>query len=288
VERPDFAFDPSDPWTRTFQEGLTRAELKDKVVYEVGIGTGINAAFVLGSCGAKTYYGSDLDPRLIELAERNIQSLSPEHAARFQPIRGAVSLVDTPEARDKIARTDVVVACLPQVGDPGDVRFSAFREAHAVSLGDGADERAEDHIAHYYPWVLFDEYPYNAVGLGLNEALLRRLREHAPQADVVMNFGARVGTPILFEFFEANGFTPEKIASRIVRQDAGTDISFFVALEEALKGTGLEGEFVCQFFADPEAKTHLSARQARSLMEENPDVALYHEVCVIRGRPAAP
>ncbi|WP_413205224.1 50S ribosomal protein L11 methyltransferase [Rhodospirillum sp. A1_3_36] len=287
LEAPDFAFDPTDPWTQTFQQGLERADLKDKAVYEVGIGTGINAAFVLRTCGAKAYYGSDLDPRLVELAERNIRSLSPEHAARFHPVEGAVSLIDTEEARAKIAKTDVVVACIPQVGDPNDKRLSAFRDAQSVPLGEGAEARAEDHIAHYYPWAMFDEYPYNSVGLGLNEALLRRIREHAPKAEVVMNFGARVGTKILFEFFEANGFQPEKIASRIVLQDAGTDISFFVTLEKALTGTGLEQEFVCKFFADENGQTPLSACEAQALADKDPNVALYHEVCVIRGRPIA-
>ncbi len=284
-EAPDFAFDPGDPWTRTFQMGLERANLQGKTVYEVGIGTGVNVAFVLRMCGVSTVFGSDLDPRLVELAERNIHSLSPEHAEQFQPVKGAVSLVDTEEARAKIAQTDVVIACLPQVGDPDDSRLAAFREAQSVPLASGVDERAEDHIAHYYPWAMFDEYPFNAVGLGLNEALLRRIREHAPKAEVVMNFGCRIGTAIIFDFFRANGFEPEKLASQMVRQDAGTDISFFVALEKALTGTGLEKDFVCEFFADEKGDMPLSACEAQNLSEQNPDVALYHEVCVIRGRP---
>ncbi|MCF8481754.1 MAG: class I SAM-dependent methyltransferase [Rhodospirillum sp.] len=226
-----------------------------------------------------------MDPRLIELAERNIRRLSPGHAARFQPVKGAVSLIDPDEARAKIARTDVVIACRPQVGDPGDARLIAFREAQSVPLADGADKRAEDHIAHYYPWALFDDYPFNSVGLGLNEALLRRIREHAPEAEVIMNFGARVGMDVLFEFFQANGFQPEKLASRIVRQDAGTDISFFVALEKALKGTGLEREFVCKFFADEAGDSSLSACEAQCRLEDDPDAALFHEVCVIWGTP---
>lgn len=285
-EAPGFAFDPSDPWTQTFQQGLERAGLEGKRVYEVGIGTGINAAFVLRFCGASAFYGSDLDPRLVELAERNIRSLSPEHAEQFQPVRGAVSLIDTPEARARIAKTDVVIACLPQVGDPTDERLSAFRDSQSVPLAEGAAEKAEDHIAHYYPWAMFDDYPYNAVGLGLNEALLHRLREHAPEADVVMNFGCRIGSAVLMEFFEANGYRPEKLASRIVLQHAGTDISFFVTLERALKGTGLEKQFVCEFYADEEGKMPLSACEAQAMMDKDPEVALYHEVCVIRGKPA--
>ena len=284
-EAPEYAFDPRDPWTQTFQKGLERANLQGKAVYEVGIGTGINAAFVLRFCGAAAFYGSDLDPRLIELAERNLISLSPEHAELFQPVKGAVSLIDTDEAREKIAKTDVVIACLPQVGDPNDERFAAFREEQSVSLPAGAEEEAHDHIAHYYPWTMFDECPFNSVGLGLNEALLRRIREHAPRAEVVMNFGARIGTELIFEMFRANGYEPEKIATQIVRQDIGTDISFFAALEGALQGTGFEKEFKCFFFADPEGKTRLSAHEAQRLVDKDPDTPLYHEVCVVRGTP---
>ncbi|GAB4520983.1 MAG: hypothetical protein Tsb0019_22210 [Roseibium sp.] len=285
-EVPEFAFDPTDPWTETFQKGLEGAGLDGKRIYEVGIGTGINVAFLLRLCGVAHVSGSDLDPRLVVLAERNVKSLAPEEADLFQPVRGAVSLIDTEEARARIAETDVVIACLPQVGDPGDKRLSAFREAQAVELQEGAEEKADDHIAHYYPWAAFDEYPFNSVGLGLNEALLHRIRDHAPQAEVIMNFGCRIGTGIICEMFEANGFRPEKLYSQIVRQDAGTDISFFVMLEKALKGTGLEKDLVCEFFADEQATRPLSACEAQDLLDRDPDTPLYHEVCVIRAVPA--
>lgn len=286
-EVPEFAFDPTDPWTETFQKGLERAGLRGKRVYEVGIGTGINVAFLLRMCGAAQVSGSDLDPRLVVLAERNVRSLAPEEADLFHPVRGTVSLIDTKEARARIAETDVIIACLPQVGDPGDRRLTAFRQAQDVALPEGADEKADDHIAHYYPWAAFDEYPFNSVGLGLNEALLHRIRDRAPAAEVIMNFGCRIGTGIIFELFEANGFRPEKLYSQIVRQDSGTDISFFVMLEKALKGTGLEKDLVCAFFADEDAASPLSASEAQVLLDRDPETPLYHEVCVIRAVPVA-
>lgn len=282
-EAPSFAFDPSDPWTATFQKGLEIAGLGGKRVYEVGIGTGTNAAFLLSHCNAAYVSGSDLDPRLIELAERNVRSLTPEKADKFHPVKGAVSLIDTEEAHAQIVKTDVVIGCLPQVGDPGDKRLAAFRDEQKVDLPDGAAEQSDDHIAHYYPWAAFDSYPFNSVGLGLNEALLQRIREHAPKAEVVMNFGCRIGTGIIFEMFEANGYKPELLYSQMVKQDAGTDISFFVMLEKALAGTGLEKDFVCEFFADREGRKPLSACQAQALQDENPETPLYHKVGVIRG-----
>ncbi len=282
---PSFAFDPQDPWTETLQRGLKNASLEGKKVYEVGIGTGINAAYLLQECGASAVSGSDLDPRLAELAEANVQNLVPALAHHFYPVKGSVSLVDTEEARAQVASSDVVIASLPQVGEPGDARVSALRESLSVPLAQGANERADDHIAHYYPWAAFDEYPYNAVGLGLNEALLKRVRQHAPHAQVLMNFGCRIGSDIIFECFKVNGFEPEKLSSRIVEQHSGTDISFFVALEKALEDSSLANSFSCHFFEDANAQHPLSACEAQQLIDECPEASLFHEVCVVQGTP---
>ncbi|WP_439133417.1 hypothetical protein [Pseudomaricurvus sp.] len=284
-EVPSFAFDPNDPWTATFQRGLQSAGLQGKKAYEVGIGTGINAIFLLTECEAEDVSGSDLDPRLIELAESNVHSMAPEFSHRFNPVRGAVSLIDTDEAHSVVRDADVVIASLPQVGEPGDSRIAAIREALQVPLPNGAEDVADDHIAHYYPWIEFDQYPFNSVGLGLNEALLTRVRKHAPQAEVVMNFGCRIGSEIIFDCFKANGFQPEKLSSQIVEQHSGTDISFFIALEKTLQGTGLDQDFRCRFYADKDATKSLSACEAQELVKQNPNASLFHEVCVIRGTP---
>lgn len=282
-EVPSFAFDPTDPWTDTFQKGLQRAQLQGKKAYEVGIGTGTNAAYLLNACGAAEVSGSDLDPRLIEIAESFVRTMAPQQATRFKPIRGSVSLIDSDEARAMAASADVIIGSLPQVGEPGDCRIEAIRESLDVPLADGAEQVADDHIAHYYPWADFDQYPFNSVGLGLNEALLDRVKTHAPQADVIMTFGCRIGADIIFDCFAAHGFTAEKLSSQIVKQHAGTDISFFVSLEKTLQGTGLDGDFRCRFFADKGANEPLSACEALQLVEENPNAALYHEVCAVRG-----
>lgn len=282
---PEYAFDPADPWTQTFQIALERAGLKDKAVYEVGMGTGVNAAFLLRMCGTSRVSGSDLDPRMARLAERNVRSLAPQEADRFQPIEGAVSLIDSPGALAEVERADVVIGCLPQVADPDDASFGAFRKAARTDLPEGAEVREDDHIAHYYPWAAFEEFPFNSVGLGLNEALLRRLRSCAPAADVILNFGARIGVPVLFDLFEANGYTPEKLHSQIVKQHEGTDISFFVALERSLRGTGFDDEFTCAFYTDAEGDNRISAAQAQAMIDADPAAGIYHEVCTIRGQP---
>ena len=172
--------------------------------------------------------------RLVELAERNVRSLAPEEAGQFHPIKGAVSLIDTDEAHAQIAQTDVVIGCLPQVGDPGDKRLAAFREAQSVELSEGADVKADDHIAHYYPWEAFDKYPFNSVGLGLNEALLQRLREHAPQAQVVMNFGCRIGTGIIFGSLLASTGLAETIGTAASRNLPVTNVLAITAFSTVL------------------------------------------------------
>jgi len=281
---PGFAFDPTDPWTVTFQTGLDRAGLTGRRVYEVGVGSGANIAFMLRHCGAAMVLGSDLDPRLPLLAQRLVAEVAPDLVHRFRPISGSVSLIDTPVAMGEVTAVDAVVACLPQVPDPEDALYSQFHLSQLAAAA-ALRDRAADHIAHYYPWTAFQDYPFNALGLGLNEALLRRVRAYAPRAEVVLNFGCRIGKMALFALFEANRYRPEELASCIVRQHQGTDISFFMAVEAAMRGTGCEQDLVCEFYADPAGKWPLSASEAKLLLDADPATPIYHEICVLRGYP---
>ncbi|QFZ21364.1 SAM-dependent methyltransferase [Saccharothrix syringae] len=281
---PSFVFDPTDPWTTTFQAGLERAGLNGRRVYEVGIGTGTNVAFMLRRCSASLVLGSDLDPRLPALAQRFVGEAEPDLLDRFRPIDGSVNLIDTPVARAEVALADVVVGCLPQVPDPEDAMYARFHTAQ-LKIVVRPGQRTDDHIAHYYPWTAFNEYPFNTVGLGLIEALLRSTKAYAPKAEVVLMFACRVGKEALLRLFRANGYRPEQLASRIIRQNARTDISFFVALEAAMRGTGFERDFVCEFYADPDGEVPISATTARDLSAQDPTVPVYHEVCVLRGHP---
>ncbi|GAA3463127.1 hypothetical protein GCM10018963_51400 [Saccharothrix longispora] len=281
---PSFAFNPTDPWTTTFQEALRRADLAGRRVYEVGVGTGTNIAFMLRQCGASMVLGSDLDPRLPLLAQRLIGEIAPDLLERFRPIEGSVNLIDTPDARAGVALADVVVGCLPQVPDPDDPMYLDF---HGAQLETAAPVggRTDDHIAHYYPWTAFNDYPFNAVGLGLIEALLRRVRSCSPAARVVLTFGCRIGRDPILRLLRANGYQPEELVSRIVPQNESTDISFFVALEAALRGTGCESDFTCEFYADPDGRVPLTAAEAKERLDADPALPVFHEICVLRGHP---
>lgn len=281
---PSFAFDPADPWTVTFQAGLSRAELTGRRVYEVGVGSGTNVAFMLRQCAASLVMGSDLDPRLPELAQRLVTEVAPDLLDRFRPIQGSVNLIDIPAAMDEVAVADVVVGCLPQVPDPDDAMYARFH-TDQLKTEVGGGRRADDHMAHYYPWAAFDDYPFNAVGLGLIEALLRRVRSCAPRAQVVLNLGCRVGKDVLLKLFRANGYQPEELASRIVRQSECTDISFFVALEATMRGTSYERDFTCDFYADPAGRFPISAGVARERLHADPALPVFHEISVLSGHP---
>jgi hypothetical protein len=283
---PSFAFDPSDPWTVTFQDGLEHAELSGRRVYEVGIGSGTNVAFMLRHCAASLVVGSDLDPRLPELAQRLITEAAPDLLDRFRPIQGSVNLIDIPAAKAEVAAADVVVGCLPQVPDPEEAMYTRFHIAQLKTAAD-AGQRVDDHLAHYYPWAAFDDYPFNSVGLGLIEALLRRIRSCAPQAQVVLNLGCRIGKDILLKLFWSNGYRPEELATRIVRQSERTSISFFVALEAAMRGTGYEKDLVCEFYTDVEGRFRISATEAQERQDADPAAPVFHEICVLRGHPQA-
>jgi hypothetical protein len=281
---PSFAFDPSDPWTVTFQTGLERAELSGRRVYEVGVGSGTNVLFMLRHCAASLVLGSDLDPRLPVLAKKLVTETAPDLTDRFRPIEGSVSLIDVPAAMAEVAVADVVVGCLPQVPDPHDAMYAQFRSAQLQTAA-ASGHQVDDHVAHYYPWTAFNDYPFNSVGLGLIDALLGKVRACAPRAQVVLNLGCRIGRDVLLQVFRANGYRPEELASCIVRQDEHTDISFFAALEAAMHGTGYEKDFVCEFYADAEARFPLSASEAKERLDADPTAPVFHEICVLRGNP---
>jgi hypothetical protein len=282
---PGFAFDPADPWTMTFQAGLRHAGLSGKRVYEVGIGSGTNVLFMLRDCAASSVHGSDLDPRLPMLTQRLVTEFAPDLADRVRLIQGSVSLLDAPPAMEAAAVADVIVACLPQVPDPREATCAQFHAVQLKTLAGSEQQCMDDHMAHYYPWGAFNDYPFNSVGLGLIEALLSSARSYAPQAQVILTLGCRIGKSVLARLFRSSNYQPEVLVSRIVKQDERTDISFFVALEAAMRGTGYEKDLECEFYADPEGRFRISASEAKARLDVGPAVPVFHEVCVMRGHP---
>ena len=215
IEIPEYAFQP-DQWSRAFLKGLTRLDVNGQRLVEIGVGTGINAIYLLRTQRPKTVHFSDRDPRLVPLALSNIaQVLSPEeYAGKVFPAHGALDLADWCQSSGK--EFDVVYACIPQVILP---------QGSSISNG--------DNLAHYYEKDKYDS-DLHLYGLGLNDVLLAQAREFLPQqGSVVLNLGWRPGRKKLETLFEKNGFCPLLLHQEMIPQHAGTSLSSLCALESS-------------------------------------------------------
>ena len=280
---PDFVFDPGDDWTRVFQEGLSRLSLSRKNVYEVGLGSGSNVAFLLNRCSASRVAGSDIDARVVRSASANVKRWAPEQCHNFAPINGSVDLLDSAEARAAASNSDFIIGSIPQVIDVGIFNGKICGDQEQEAKG-SRPPRLPDHIAHYYDGTRFEDYPFNAIGQGLNEALLRQAREVAPHAEVILVLSGRVGPELLLQLFRDNGYRPEVVYEEIVPQCPKTSISFFVELEAGVRDPTPFWQFNGCFYADPEGKEQLSAAGAQKRRDAVPSAQpVYHKLYVIKG-----
>lgn len=265
LDIPAHAFRP-DEWTEAFQRGLLKSGLNGKSVYEVGVGTGINVQHLIERCGARVVYGSDIDSRLIPLAQRNVQKLLDGRSLQFIPISGSTNLLDiqNDELRQQIRRETLgaVVACLPQAFQPADA------------------QPGPDDAAHYYPQEYFSEMPFNSFALGLNEALLAQARERHPRTSVILNLAGRVGLSRLLEMFKSNGYRPEIVHEERIPQCPTTNLGYFVDLERLLQTAGAVSSR-CEFF--DETGQEIGAREAEERRRASRPV--FHNIYVIKGDP---
>lgn len=210
-QKPDYCFDPRDPWAQVFRRGLNKAGLADKRVWEVGVGIGANLAEILRSCRAKLVVGSDYDARVSEVARENLNSVLP--SGNWRILDGSVNLLDA--NGDAPQTVDAIVACIPQAIMPADIA------------------KGPDDTAHYYEPDLFNACLYNSHALGLQQALLRQARTKYPAAEVVLNLAGRVGNKVLDEMFRAEGYVPNTVHREVIPQCPQTGLGFFEKLEQA-------------------------------------------------------
>ncbi|WP_420474266.1 hypothetical protein [Noviherbaspirillum sp. ST9] len=282
---PSFAFNPLDSWTLAFQRGLLNADFAQKTVYEVGVGTGANVAFLLKECGAAKVYGSDVDSRLSTVAQELVSFRIPEKAHYFIPLHGSISLINSPEASTAACASDAIIACIPQAVDTDDHAVASFMEAHYPLAKSKPESRQADYQAHYYPFEQFRHYQFNRFGLGLNEALLDSIRRQAPQADIIVNLSGRAGKQRLLDMFRSYRYEPTVLHKAIVPQCSKTSIAYYAALETHLEQEGLSLE--SEFFMDSDGVQPISAREAERLRTTEPSATLYHSLYVMRARPEA-
>jgi methylase of polypeptide subunit release factors len=255
IEVPPWAFTP-DAWSFAFLRGLHEVSptLSDLDVWEVGVGTGLNQLLLAKWSGAHRLYYSDYDPRCTELTANNLYQITDE---RFVPLFGRWDLVTQVEQQMNPPQVDIIVACIPQVPT------------------NETDLSKDDNLAHYYNPINYGEASLHAVGLGLNEALLKRahsvLRKNGR---VVLNLSGRPSLPRLEKMYHDCGFIPRVVHAEMIPQCPGTSLASLAAME------GSNQEF--EFFSDATGHKRINAQMAEKRRLEG--LELYHKIYVIAGR----
>lgn len=281
---PEWAFEP-DQWSEVFWDSLIPLALnwKNKRIWEVGVGTGINL-MMLRKLVEATWYFSDYDARCVPLAIENLNrganavdiykrvasrgehNYNPKSWEQLHlrpdlgelcPLTGSWDLVSPPkQGGDTVPTVDIIFGCLPQV--PAE-----------IDLGLG------DRIAHYYDPNRYPKAHFNALGLGLVETLLVEAKSVlAPKGEVILNLSGRPGLKRLRSLFRKTGYNPEVIEREVIEQHVGTSLASLATLEE-------NGHEDFEFFYDSDCRIPLDAREAelRRLAGEE----VYHYIYVMKG-----
>lgn len=258
-EVPLYSFLP-DQWTRAFLKGLAAFDGFDgKKVLELGVGTGINPAYVLEMRNPVVLCAADIDGRCTEVSAKNVKhNVSPEKAAKYQPILGDQNLASFVT---EVGFADVVYGCLPQVVKATD-----------MDLHEG------NTVGHYYDPALYPSDLHH-LGLGLNEYALRQLQPllHAG-GTVILNLSGRPGLGNGLEelLFRKNGYEPRVMHEEVIQQHVMTSVA---TLAEVEKRTGHTFEFFTSSTGKPETQVSATVAEQRRLAGQ----PVYHKIYVIAG-----
>lgn len=256
IHVPPWAFKP-DQWSRAFLRGLTKLANQWKClrVWEVGVGTGVNLMVLRCQSPSTDWYFSDYDSRCVPLALENLLRSGAAQTG-LHPLLGSWDLVTPPESGRSVPKVNVVFGCLPQV--PSETE-------HLVA----------DWTSHYYDPRLYREAHQNALGLGLNEALLVRARNIlVPGGSVVLNLGGRPSLARLLPLFTESGYRPRVVHSETIAQHTDTSLASLAALEG-------HGQPDFEFFADMDCLHRVNTREAEARRVKGEE--LYHNIYIIEG-----
>ncbi len=259
-EVPLYSFLP-DQWTRAFLKGLAAFDGFDgKKVLELGVGVGINAAYVLQARNPTTLYATDIDGRCTAVSAKNVQhNAAPENAEKYQPLEGDRNLASWLTEK---GFADVVYGCLPQVVRPT-----------------GMDLHEGNTVGHYYDPALYQSDLHH-LGLGLNEFALRQLHPLLNSgASVILNLSGRPGLGQGLEelLFRKNGYEPRVLHEEVIAQHVMTSIATLADVE---RETGHTFEFFTAQSGAPETQVSATVAEARRLAGQ----PVYHKIYVIAGR----
>jgi SAM-dependent methyltransferase len=268
---PAHVFDPDDPWSVAMRRGLTQIGLRGAHVFEVGVGSGVSAAFMLDRCGAAKVTASDIDERVLRFARRVLREPITRGHVRLMP--EATSLLGTHDFQNAVAQCDLVVGNLPQV--------------LWLDLG-GHSPQIADAGAHYYKPAPFAASPFNALGLGLNHTLLQQVRQYAPSGRVALVLSGRVRWPAIESMFAAARWVPRVLFDGIVPQCPKTRLHFFADIEaradEVRAETGVPFRR-CEFFLDAKGEQEIDARTALAVQQDSVGKAkVFHRLYVVAGQ----
>jgi len=256
IRLPEEVFDPRDPWTKVFADGLRKIDkekIKNKNVWEIGVGSGV-IAILLKELGAKRVIGSDINRIAALTAKRNVEKLLGKEALKdFEFVVG-----DLFSFIKSLKNIELVVACLPQIPVPFEVK--------------------EREAADYY---FKEKYPsdLNIVGLGLIDNFLAQIREQRllpKNGSIVLNLGGRPSKETLLKLFKKYDFHPQVVNEEIVPQDPNTSLSSLAKTEQ-------KSPIRFEFFEDPQGKNKISATQAEERRKKGESV--FHKIYVISATP---
>lgn len=259
LELPEDVF-PPDQWTRAFLQGLNEADFDGQSdVLEIGIGSGVNAIYLLQRCKEAYIIGTDIKQSVLDTAKRNIQNiLGTDALQRCVFCLSPALQYFGPSISEEVK---YIIGCLPQVAVP-----------HTVNINE------KDNVANYYDPKLYPSSRlFDQAGLGLNDAVLKKAHAILPiDGTVILNLGGRPSKSLLLDLFNQYGYRTDILYEEMIAQAPRTSLESLVEIEK-----NQNDGFSFEFFADINGKDKINAAEAerRRLAGES----LYHKIYVIQG-----
>ena len=152
---PVDTFDPNDPWGTLFRRSLNKIDVRDKIVCEVGPGSGAVAMELISRKDPPDKIVLvELDPHVLSVARLNIETVCYERIMerniKVEYRAGDAASVFAQMAKKKDPPFDYIVGCIPQV-PAGKGNLQAWQNtAHEY------DDRAHKHFREWGLGLLHD------------------------------------------------------------------------------------------------------------------------------------
>ena len=268
-------------WGKTFAEGLLKKkeQFDDKVVVEVGTGSGWVSLFLLMVTKIKKIVGLDLNPVAIKMARLNTWLNGTDSDGRLilslagEPIIKAFQvevsdLLGAPLSRGE--SFDHVIGCIPQVLHPN----AATSKGVDTQSAYGLDEKDLYDLSNYCfeQGILEDRFGLPLIASALEQSQLCL----NPGGKVTLILGGRPGRAAIESMFERRGYKPNLVWMRRIQQADDTDLVSLVGLEKLH-----DIKFHFYMNRDSNSQSSVSAETAVKLLENKQ--AIYHDLLVYQA-----